>query len=215
MGPIGQTEDDGSDGESQDDGVTADDSGGGGQEFPSVLGPGGSNTPVGPYGYQGNAPSGSPEADAIDASWSALMGVVPQCTGLSSATLAQIQNDYASWQGVYSQIQSSSLPSFLIPTAYTLAAWQAIADSDGDAVQTACPGLSNVPNFPTTGIQQLGNAANSVAQAVGQAVQAVTGSLPNTGTVLGVLGAVAVVGVAGALFFYWEELSAIKGLARR
>ena len=98
-------------------------------------------------GGTGTAASSSPEADAIESNWVAVLQAKSQVPGWSAANTKKLTSDHTSWEAFYAHVKNGETLYML----QDLSPWQTIVNEWGDAMRAMSPSTTTWPaNFPTT-----------------------------------------------------------------
>ena len=158
---------------------------------------GGSDMPA--AGATGTTASNSPEADAIEANWVAVMQAKSLVPGWTKGNETKLQSDHSKWEAFYAHIKAGE-------TLYMLqdvSPWQTIVNEWGDAMRSMAPYVTNWPaDFPTTP----GGAGLSTTPVT-------LPSLPDASGIASALqwGVIAVA-VGVGLWLFWPVIAGAKGL---
>jgi hypothetical protein len=150
-------------------------------------------------GSSGTTASSSPEADAIEANWVAVLQAKSQVPGWSKGNETKLQSDHSNWEAFYAHIKNGE-------TLYMLqdvSPWQTIVDEWGDAMRAMAPNVTSWPaNFPT----QPGGAGLSTTPLQ-------VPSLPDaSGLASALQWGVIAIAVGVGLWLFWPVLVGAKGL---
>jgi hypothetical protein len=158
---------------------------------------GGSSMPA--AGATGTTASSSPEADAIEGNWVAVMQARSSIPGWTAANTKKLQSDHSNWEAFYAHVKNGE-------TLYMLqdvTPWQTIVDEWGDAMRAMAPNKQDWPaDFPTTP----GGAGLSTTPLQ-------VPSLPDASGIASALqwGVIAIA-VGVGLWLFWPVLAGAKGV---